>query len=79
MRSNCLFFALALCWRRQRRGKQGLLSFRRSYWGKFPHFLYVAHSGGRWRVVSYVPVDPRHKKLPPPWFQGRVRWGDPGR
>jgi hypothetical protein len=79
VRSNCLFFAYELYRRRRSRGKRGLVSWRWSYWGPFPHFLYVAHSGGRWRVISYTPVNPKHKKLPPPIFRGVVRWGDPVR
>ena len=73
-RSNCVFFALALYWRRRMRG---YLTFRRSRWGPFPHVLYgELRKSGLVHVVSYVPTDPRHKKLPPPLFRGRVKWGD---
>lgn len=69
MRSNCLFFALALFWRRRWRG---YIAIRKSHWGNFPHFLYEE---GRHKV-GYVPIDPRVKTCPPPLFRGRVRWGD---
>lgn len=78
-RSNCLFFAVALYWRRYHKGGIGYITMRRSHWGPFPHFLYVGLSGrvGKWRCISYVPLDPKHKTCPPPLFSGRVRWGDP--
>lgn len=71
-RSNCLFFAVALYWRRRRKRREGYVVMRQSRWGWFPHFLYL-ESG---RMVSYVPVDPRHKVLPPPIFRGKIRFGD---
>lgn len=72
-RTNCLFWALALYLRRKR---VGYVLVRRSRWGRFPHFLYGEVRRGRWRIVSYVPVQPRHKECPPPVFAGRVKWGD---
>jgi hypothetical protein len=72
-RSNCLIWAVAM-W--LRRGGLGYVSIRRSRWGRFPHFLYTERRRGVLRMVSYVPVQPRHKECPPPVFQGRVRWGD---
>lgn len=76
--TNCLFWAVRMWWRR---GGVGYIAFRRSRWGRFPHFLYVEmrRPGGlpvRARMVSYVPVQPRHKDCPPPLFAGRVKWGD---
>lgn len=71
--SNCLFFAVALWWRR---GGIGYLVMRRSRWGRFPHVLYAELRGDRLRIVSYVPLDPKHKTCPPPLFIGRVKWGD---
>ena len=76
MRSNCLLFAWALYWRRRKRGAVGYVALRRSRWGPFPHALYVEQRHYGWRVVSYVPRDPRHKTLPPPMFDGRSKWGD---
>lgn len=74
MRSNCLLFALALCARR--RNWRGL-TWRMSHWGPFPHFLYKqALPSGRVRKVSFVPIAPRKRLLPPPLFAGRVKWGD---
>ena len=45
--------------------------------GRFPHALYMERrSNGTLRIVSYVPHNPRHKRLPPPLFSGRSKWGD---
>lgn len=74
--SNCIVFAVRLYVRRRRKGKPGYLLVRRSHWGRFPHMLYAEMRRGRLRVVSFVPLEPRHKALPPPCFGGRVRWGD---
>lgn len=72
-RSNCLFFALALCWRRRRFG----LTWRWSHYGPFWHFLYQYRTpAGRTRKVSYVPTAPRKRLIPPPLFHGRAKWGD---
>ena len=88
-RSNCILFACALSWRRWRKLRRdrkrnpGLkrprayFVIRWSDWGWFPHVLYGRElQGGRMRVVSYKPVAPKKKKLPPPLFVGRVKWGD---
>lgn len=74
-RSNCLFWAVAMWWRRSA-ARGGYIVVRRSRWGRFPHFLYAEMRAGQLRLVSYVPVQPRHKECPPPVFLGRVRWGD---
>nr|WP_145544794.1 hypothetical protein [Variovorax boronicumulans] len=71
-RSNCLIWAVALYWRRRKKGAAGYLVMRRSRWGRFPHFLYME----RGRLYSYVPRDPRVKRLPPPVFRGRSKFGD---
>lgn len=82
MRSNCVFWALALWWRlrkphRRRQARERHLSVRGSRWGPFPHFgVMVGCRDGRYRFVSYKPIAPREKKLPPPLFKGRHRWGD---
>lgn len=77
MRSNCLFFALALYWRRRCKGDEVYLAFRRSRWGKFHHFLVLRRCrDGRMRAVSYKPADPRERKIPPPLFEGKSHWGD---
>lgn len=77
MRSNCIFFALALYGRRRRKGREGYVLIRRSRWGAFPHLLYAERrpTGGL-RMVSYKPADPRERKVPPPLFEGRSKWGD---
>lgn len=67
--SNCLFFALALFWRRRWRG---YFVIRKSRWGGFPHFLYLE---GR-HIISYKPTDPLKRKCPPAFFRGKVSWGD---
>jgi hypothetical protein len=73
MRSNCLFFAIALYLRRAKRGDAGYIVMRRSRYGCFPHFLFL-HRGRR--LISYCPINPKLKVLPPPLFAGRVKWGD---
>lgn len=76
-RSNCLLFALALYWRRRRKGREGYLVIRRSRMGPFPHCLYgELRVCGRIRVVSFVPARPRRKAAPPPMFRGSSKWGD---
>lgn len=77
MRTNCFIFAVKLFLRRLRKGEQGYLVMRKSQWGRFPHFLYLRVRNGRARFISYVPLNPKLKALPPPLFTGRVRWGDP--
>ncbi len=77
MRSNCLFFALALWRRRAKRGRRRYLAMRRSLWGPFPHFAYAERlRSGRVRFIGFVPLNPRRKTVPPLLFKGRVRWGD---
>ncbi len=77
MRSNCLFWSWRLYWRRRSKGHEGYLLIRRSRSGSFPHFLYAEFRRvGTLRVVSFKPVAPREKKLPPPLFTGSSRWGD---
>lgn len=51
--------------------------WRWSRWGRFPHALYAERRrNGTLRIVSYVPREPIHRKLPPPLFSGRSKWGD---
>ena len=79
-RSNCLFWAIAAWWR-LRRSK----TFRRRvhFDARTSDYTYVPHFGlmlecrdGRFRYVSFKPIDPRRKIIPPPLFHGRMRWGD---
>lgn len=72
--SNCIIFALKLYFRRLRKGEFGYIAVRRSRLGKGPHFLYVDPKRKHW--ISFVPLDPKHKTLPPPLFKGKVKWGD---
>lgn len=76
MRSNCILWAYAMRARRRAKGKQGDVYWRVSRWGFFPHALYGETINGRLRMVSYKPLKPRHKILPPPVFQGSSKWGD---
>lgn len=78
MKTNCLFFALALYYRRLRKNKRGYVVSRRSFYGWFPHFMYSRRRrDGTCQIVGYVPCNPKIKRLPPPMFRGRVQWGDP--
>jgi hypothetical protein len=74
--SNCLLFAISLYLRRVAKGRVGYISIRRSHWGWFPHFLYQERRRYGLRFVSYVPVCPRLRTIPPLLFKGRVKWGD---
>jgi hypothetical protein len=89
MRSNCIFFAYALRWRpwcKLRRDKKrnpglkrprGYVLWCKSDWGIFLHCLYGQNTrSGMVRLVSYKPIAPRKRLLPPPLFSGRVKWGD---
>lgn len=88
-RSNCILFTCALSWRRWRKLRRDLkrnpklkrppayFVVRWSHFGPFPHVLYGREtSGGRLRVVSYKPIAPSARRLPPLLFEGKVRWGD---
>lgn len=88
--SNCILFAILLLSRRSasddRRRKKSTPAMRKngeylvvrwSDWGKFPH----VHHGrmgndSKIRVVSYKPLSPRKRALPPPLFAGKAVWGD---
>lgn len=74
--SNCIIFALLLYWRRRAKGKLGYVMVRRSRYGKFPHMLYQEPCHYGMRIVSFVPMNPKHKTLPPPMFKGKSKWGD---
>lgn len=75
--TNCIAFAVRLWWRRRHKAIRCYVAWRRSDWGRFPHAVYCERlPSGRVRMVSYKPIDPRRKALPPPLFAGRVEWGD---
>jgi hypothetical protein len=74
--SNCIIFAYLMSRRLQRKGYRVYRMKRKSDWGNFSHRLVGIERRGRVRIVSYKPVDPRRRRLPPPLFPGRVRWGD---
>lgn len=77
MGSNCLVWAIRLYLRRRGKAIESYIAIRQSRWGPFPHFLYIERrASGSWRVVSYIPISPRHKRCPPPLFTGRTHWGD---
>lgn len=75
-KTNCLFYALALYWRRRARGKRCYLALRKSDFTRLPHFLVFELRREHYRVISYKPSDPRIKDCPPPIFVGDPRWGD---
>lgn len=78
MRSNCIIIAFALRRRRRAKGKLGRIYWRVSLMGRFLHCQWgekPAHGRGP-RIVHFVPLDPRYKRLPPPLFEGRVKLGD---
>ena len=74
-RSNCLFFALCLLWRRKGR-KRGLVIRQSRLGSMFPHVLYVELRHYGWREIHYIPTNAEAMKLPPPLFEGRSKWGD---
>lgn len=75
--SNCILWAFALWFRRRGHVRRCYVSWRKSDWGWFPHVLYTElRPYGKWRVVSYKPVNPKRRAFPPPLFRGRPRWGD---
>lgn len=87
MRSNCILYAFALSRRRRAAHERRYpvkaerprryIQWRWSDWGPFPHCLYgEARRSGLIRLVSYKPVDPRKRPLPPPLFHGEATWGD---
>lgn len=76
MRSNCLLFAVALYWRRS--GRERYILIRKSRLGSWlPHILYAERRPYGLRIVHFVPIDGKSKKVPPPFFRGFRRWGDP--
>lgn len=74
--NNCFFFAVALYLRRFPKTRRPGLQIRKSDAGWFPHFLYTELRRGKVRLISYKPLHPVHRLLPPPLFRGSVRWGD---
>jgi hypothetical protein len=74
--SNCFIFAVLLWLRRARKGKRAYVTGRLSDMGRFPHFLYEELRRGERRIVSYKPIAPKRRILPPLLFKGRVAWGD---
>ena len=76
MKTNCIVWAYLLKARRKAKGKRGAVYWRISRWGPFPHALYGETINGRFRLVSYKPIHPRHKPIPPLAFSGKSTWGD---
>ena len=72
-KTNCFFFAVYLFFKRK---GVGYISVRWSRWGNFPHFLYEEMRHGQIKQISYVPINPRHKKIPPLLFKGKIKIGD---
>jgi hypothetical protein len=63
--NNCLFWAV-----RQWQMNGGAIVVRRSLYGWWPHFLWMAPDGQLW---EYAPVDGHEKACPPPLFRGEAR------
>ena len=76
MRSNCILAGLLLYWRLKRKGHRVYLSWRWSDHGPFPHCLVSIKRPSGFRMVSYKPIAPVKRRLPPPLFFGRYCWGD---
>lgn len=77
MRSNCIWWAWRLYWRRRAKGREGYIMLRRSRSGPFPHALYAeVRRCGTLRIVSYKPLAPVERKLPPALFSGAPKFGD---
>lgn len=68
MLSNCILWAY---WMRRKRGS-GYVYWRKSVWGFFPHCLYGDYFDGHFYLMSYRPIDPRKRLIPPPLFRGKV-------
>lgn len=75
-RTNCLFYSLALLFRRWKRGRRQGIFARISDAGPFPHFVYQETRRGVIRQISYKPINPITRTCPPLIFLGAVRWGD---
>lgn len=74
--TNCIVFAVALYLRRFSPSRRQYLQVRKSDMGWFPHVLYAEERRGRIRQISYKPINPSKRLLPPLFFRGAVRWGD---
>lgn len=70
MKSNCLLWALCAWWRNH---GVGYLLIRKSRLGPFPHFLYLRVLPPNADVGQFVPVRPKRRWIPPPWFEGRIK------
>lgn len=68
---NCLTFALSV-WRYRRANEY--LVIRRSRWGWFPHFAVIfEREDGIIEKHEYLPLHPRRKFCPKPFFRGYVK------
>lgn len=68
MRSNCLLYALSVWWRAP---SGSSLSFRRSYYGPFPHFaVLIEDAAGNMTRREFAPDAPRYRRKPPLLFYG---------
>ena len=70
MKSNCFIWAVRQWWR-----EGGYVAARKSSYGPFPHFVWTPTVSSE--AMSFVPVRPRRRLLPPLIFRGRVKIGDP--
>ena len=68
MKNNCLFYAF---WLWLRHG--GYLVIRRSHFGPFPHFIWVAKLPALLPARQWVPGAPEKRCCPPLIFNGTVK------
>lgn len=67
---NCLTWVIK---RLRYRRKGDNMSFRCSYWGRFPHFSIIYElENGNLVKQEYVPLSPTKRLLPPLFFKGKV-------
>lgn len=68
MKTNCLIYAF-WCWLRH----GGYLVMRRSHFGPFPHFIWIAELPESWPARQFIPVSPEVRCCPPLIFTGLVK------
>lgn len=67
--ANCLSFAWAAY---KFNDIKQYFSFRKSHWGKFPHFITWKEDGDMLMKLEYVPKSPKKRLIPPPCFDGKI-------
>ena len=67
---NCFFFAIKRWFQRG-----GYLIIRKSRFGPFPHFIWAKDLRDA-EIEHYVPIDPKHRLIPPLFFSGKIKRDD---